>query len=81
MSNDCMDFFTIYKNQVYRKPSANMIHFIGVDDIQVISFLPNTNEDDILGKNREILQCIPTNNDYTLSINSLLPFQKKITLL
>ena len=46
MSNDWMDFFTIYKNQVYRKPSANMIHFIGVDDIQVISFLPNTNEDD-----------------------------------
>ena len=47
MSNDWMDFFTIYKNWVYRKPSANMSHFIGVDDIQVISFLPNTNEDDI----------------------------------
>ena len=75
MSNDWMDFFTIYKNWVYRKPSANMSHFIGVDDIQVISFLPNTNEDDIL------LQRIPTNNDYTLRKNSLLPFQKKISLL
>ena len=30
--------------------------------------------------NREILQCIPTNNDYTLRVNSLLPFQKKISL-
>ena len=63
-----MEFVTIYKNWVYRKPSANMSHFIGVDDIQVISFLVR-------------LQCIPTNNDYTLRINSLLPFQKKISLL
>ena len=33
MSNDWMNIFTIYQNWVYRKPSANMSHFIGVDDI------------------------------------------------
>ena len=45
MSNDWMNIFTIYQNWVYRKPSANMSHFIGVDDIQIISFLANTNQD------------------------------------